>query len=345
MQKQYKPLSNIEISSFCSQMALILQSGISAIEGATIMMEDADSSDEKAILTVIHEELSESGNFYQSLEKSGVFPLYLLNMVKLGEETGKLDDVMAALADHYQREDNIQKSIKNAVTYPLAMITMMVLVILVLLTRVMPIFNQVFIQLGHEMTGFSKGILNLGTTINRYSLVFIGVFVLLAVLGLYLVRNKTLRQSIGYHLKFSRLIYERIAAGRFASGMALTLSSGLNPDQCLELVGGLIENMRFQKKVDQCREKVSEGDDISAALIEAKIFTGMHGRMTSIGAKTGALDDVMKRIADQFEEEIDTDINHLISIMEPTLVIALSVVVGIILLSVMLPLMGIMSSL
>ena len=118
---QAKPFSNMEVSAFCGQIALILKSGISSIEGITIMMEDAPEGEEKNILEFILERMQESGNLYESLSKTGLFPSYMLHMVEIGEETGTLDEVMEALSNHYDREDAIGKSIKNAVTYPLIM--------------------------------------------------------------------------------------------------------------------------------------------------------------------------------------------------------------------------------
>lgn len=345
---QKKPLSNVELSSFCEQVAMILQSGISSIEGITIMMEDATTEDEKAILAAIQEELTMTGSLYKAMESTGLFPDYLLHMVDIGEQTGKLDEVMESLSAHYDREDNISRSIKNAVTYPCIMVGMMIVVILVLIIKVMPIFNQVFKQLGTQMSGFSLGLMNIGTIINRYSIVFIAILVLLIAAVLYVTKTTSGRKlllQIGYKLRFSRTIYEGMAACRFASGMALTLSSGLNPDLSMDLVTELSDDPEFQKKLDKCKEEIAEGKDMTDALFTSHIFSGVYARMASIGSKTGALDKVMAKIAGLYEEDIDTRLSNVLAVLEPTLVIALSLIVGVILLSVMLPLMGIMSSL
>ncbi|MEG0108087.1 MAG: type II secretion system F family protein [Lachnospiraceae bacterium] len=127
--------------------------------------------------------------------------------------------------------------------------------------------------------------------------------------------------------------------------MALTLSSGLNSDQSLELAGTLVDDSHFQKRILDCQTLVSTGTDFSAALSESGIFSGIYARMVSVGFKTGSLDDVMKKIASQYEEEIDSSITRMIAILEPTLVAVLSIIVGVILLSIMLPLIGIMSNL
>lgn len=346
-QVQGKPFTNMEVSSFCGQIALILKSGISSLEGITIMLEDASSADEKDILQAVLEHMQETGSMHQALERTGLFPSYMLHMIQIGEETGTLDEVMTALSEHYDREDSIAKSIKNAVTYPLIMAGMMVVVIIVLLVKVMPIFNQVFVQLGTEMTGFSRALMGIGNAINRYSIVFIvilGVIVGLLLFGTRTARGKQTFRNIGYKFRFTRVIYEEIAACRFASGMALTLSSGLNPERSMELVSALNDDVHFQKKIDACQGLINDGSDLSEALHSTGILTGMYARMASIGAKTGSMDQVMDKIAGLYQDDIDTRMNNGLAVLEPTLVIALSLIVGVILLSVMLPLMGIMSS-
>lgn len=343
-----KQLSNTELSAFCNQTALILKSGISSIEGISIMLEETENASEKAILQTIYDTLLETGSFFKALEASSVFPPYLLHMADIGEQTGRLDDVMKSLAEHYEREENISRSIRSAVTYPLIMICMMAAVILVLITKVMPIFNQVFAQLGQEMTGFSRALLSLGTAVNRYSAALIAVLVIMIALGFYFVKTKRGRRSfivLANHIPAVRRLHDKTSSCRFADCMALTLSSGLNPDYCTELAHNLIEDEAFQKKIDSCRQMMSEGTEFSDALSKTGIFSGVYGRMASLASRTGGLDTVMREIAEKYEDEIDTRLTSVISVIEPTLVIILSVIVGIILLSVMLPLMGIMSGL
>ena len=342
-----KPFSNLELSSFCGQTALILKSGISALEGLTIMMEDAASSEEKEVLETLLANMQETGNLYQAMESTGLYPSYMLRMVQIGEETGTLDAVMDSLRIHYEREDSIRKGIRSAVTYPMIMVAMMAVVVIVLLVNVMPIFNQVFIQLGTEMTGISRTLMHVGNVINRYAVVFLLLLAVIVGLGLYgtrTVSGRRMFRRIGYRLGFTRKIHEELAACRFASGMALTLSSGLNPDRSMELVTSLNDDPVFQEKIDLCLKKVREGEDLSEALFHSGMFTGVYARMASIGSKTGTMDQVMEQIADLYQEDIDTRTNNLLAVLEPTLVAVLSLVVGVILLSVMLPLMGIMSS-
>lgn len=347
-QQTYPPMSNTEVSFFCSQMAMILKSGISSVEGISIMLEETGPSSEQELLSAINERLNETGSFYMALESVRVFPDYMLHMTNIGEQTGKLDQVMEALAVHYEREASLAQSVRNALTYPLIMIMMMLLVILVLITKVMPIFNQVFQQLGSEMTGFSRAILEFGSAINRSSVTILAMVIVLALFIVFFTKSRKGRewfQSFASHFTWVRAFSDKIAACRFASGMALTLSSGMNQSECLTMAARLIDSPSFGEKINICQTKVDDGEDLAKALAETGIFSGLYARMTSIGSRTGTLDEVMTDIASKYQDEVDQKFISILSTVEPALVIILSVIVGLILLSVMLPLMGIMSGL
>ena len=334
-EKKSRPFNNMEMASICSQLALILKSGISLLEGISIMLEDAGTEEERRILQTLLDEVMMHGSLNLAMETVGLFPAYAVQMVKIGEETGTLDEVMQALADHYEREDSISKGIRQAVTYPL-------------LIKVMPIFNQVFVQLGTEMTGFSRVLMDMGNVLSRYSVVFavILIVIVLAILvGTRTQKGRAFFHHLGYRIGVTRPMMERTAACRFASGMALTLASGLDPERSLELVGSLNDDPDFQKKLENCKERLAGSEELSTALTASGIFSGMYSRMIAIGGRTGSMDQVMKQIADLYQNEMDDKMNRAIAVLEPTLVIALSLVVGVILLSVMLPLMGILSSL
>jgi type IV pilus assembly protein PilC len=268
-------------------------------------------------------------------------------MAQIGEETGTLDRVMESLSRYYDREDAIRRSVKSAVTYPLIMAAMMIVIILVLLVKVMPIFNQVFVQLGTEMTGFSRTLMQLGTLLNAHALVL--VVILLVIAGVVFWAFRTVSgmhfvQRLGHRLPFTRRIYEKTAACRFADAMSLTLASGLHPERSMELVCELNEDEIFAEKLAKCRRLQAEGVEFAEAMHQAGIFTGTYARMITLGSRTGSLEQVMGRIASLYQDEIDTRLSNMLAVLEPTLVILLSLVVGVILLSVMLPLMGILSS-
>jgi type IV pilus assembly protein PilC len=346
--KKLPPLSLTETSAFCSQTGMILRSGISTIEGITIMLEDAKSNSEKELLTVLNDTLMMTGSLYMALQETGAFPDYMVAMVQIGEQTGKLDEVMLSLADYYEKEASLSQLVKSAVTYPCVMILMMIAVILLLITKVMPVFNEVFKQMGTEMTGISRAILDIGVFLNTHWIIIVAIIVVLVLLAFYLLKTQhgqKVFQKISEQFNGTRLLSDRIASYRFANGLALTLSSGLTPEECLNLTAQLIPDGKFRTRLAECQEKVSQGEDLCESLLECGIFSGIYTRMAAIASRTGVMDEVMKKIADQQEEEIDSRISSILGAVEPTLVVILSVIVGLILLSVMLPLMSIMSAL
>ena len=342
-----KTLSNAELASFCGQLALILRSGISAMEGISIMLDDTPSADGRALLQEILSHLEQGWTLHEAIEDTGCFPAYMCSMLELGEQSGRLDDVTQSLSAYYRREDELARSVKNAVTYPLVMLGMMVVVMLVLIIKVLPVFNQVFQQLGAGLTGISGAVLRMGAALSRYSVVVIAVAaVLAAVCAAVFFSAKGRAMLKGFSARFfaTKKLSEMIACGRFASGMHLALSSGLNIDQSLETVSRIVEHPVVGQKVEQVRQAVAEGGSLSDAVVEAGLFSGIYARMIHIGVKTGATDEVLRQISIQYDEEIERRMADAVSKLEPTLVALLSVAVGMILLSVMLPLMGIMAN-
>lgn len=344
---EQKMLANREISVFCAQVAMLLRSGIAVPEGIRIMLEDNESREGREILAAVLEHCELGEPLSTALETSGVFPKYLLDMVRIGEASGRLDEVMQALQQYYEREEAIRKNIRSAVRYPLIMILMMVLVVGVLIIKVLPIFNQVFAQLGTEMTGVSGSILRIGMTLSRYSFVLVVLIALVAAFFVYCSATESghsLRRRMGMHFFATKKMYERIADARFASGMAMLLASGLDVDKSLEMVARLVDHPVLQARIADCQKKIADGANFAGALVDAKLFSGVYGRMISIAFKTGSADTVMQELADRCNEEVQDEVNDKIFMIEPTLVAVFSVIVGIILLSVMLPLMGIMST-
>ncbi len=341
-----KKLNCQEMITFCSQMAVILHSGISAFEGISMMMEDLEKGQGAELLKTIYEEMEKGGGLYEGMEKAEVFPVYACQMVRLGENAGRLDEAMRTLADYYTQEEALYRTVRHAVSYPLFMLVMMLGVLAVLMVEVMPVFQEVFLSLGMQMGGPAGAVLRMGELMSRYS------GVLLALLGaglavlLWASRTEQGREKAAARIRRSRLagkFVRKTAQYRLAFGMSMSLRSGLDPQQSLEMMGKLVEDEDTGKKIAGCLKKMESGCFFEEAIVEADIFDGMHNRMIRIGQKTGSLDQVMEEIALQCSREASENIWNKINIIEPTVVIILAVLVGLILLSVMLPLMSIMA--
>ncbi len=345
--KEQKKLSNEEIASFCNQTALLFQAGITPVESMNILLSDIKSEKGKELIQSILTVCRQGEPFHKALAATEVFPDYVLHTISLGEESGNLDVCMLSLAAYYEKEENISENIKSAIAYPFLMIIMMLIVIFVLISKVMPIFNQVFVELGSEMTGFAASLLRLGENLNRYSLVLVAVLCLLFLL--YLITTKTYvgKQLITRFLNvfpLTRGFYESVACQRFASGMALCLSSGMDTYTSLDMVSQLVGTQKMREKIAACKNAIHTGSNLAEALSGSTIFNHLYSQMVAVGFKSGNVDVVLSQIADSYEKTTDKKIQSIISFLEPTLVIILSIIVGMILLSVILPLMGIMSS-
>lgn len=340
-------LTNSELANFTSQMALILQAGISPYEGISIMVEDSDNDKTKQFLSSIEELLNQGKTLYTSLQQTNAFPAYALHMIQIGELSGRLEEVMRSLSIHYQRQYENNESIKSAVSYPLIMIVMMFVVILVLITKVLPIFNQVFEQLGTSISGFSKTVLDIGKSFSTYSYIYIGILLILLLCFVYFTKSEQGKMKFYdflTKLRFTKNLTWKLALSKFTSGMSIALSSGLDVSQSIEMAKELIDHKQLKAKITEA-EKMLEDHDLATSLIQTNIVSGMYARLLKIGNKTGHTDQIMKEIADRYDQETNEGITRFISIIEPTLVAVLSILVGIILLSVMLPLIGIMATL
>jgi type IV pilus assembly protein PilC len=197
------------------------------------------------------------------------------------------------------------------------------------------------------MSGFSQSLLNFGNLLNRYSIIMVALLVIVALLFIFFTSTpmgKNLFKSFLGKLHVTKKLMQDLERARFASGMVLTLSSGMDTYEGLSLVNKLVESNDMKAKIENCRNLLLEGDNFPEALEKSNIFSSFYSQMVSVGFKSGSMDSAMQQIADRFEKETEKKIYSLIAILEPTLVIVLSIIVGMILLSVILPLMGIMTT-
>lgn len=332
-------LTNAEISSFCQQINMIVKAGFPIYYGISLLRDDTTDKETREFLTEIYETMEKGVTLYKALSQTGIFPKYMLQMIRIGEETGRLEEVLNSLCIYYEREAEIRAGIKQAVTYPLVMTVMMLIVIVVMITNVVPIFSDVYAELGSTLTGSAKLLMDISSFLNQYLLFFVLGCVALAALAIVFLKTP-------YGKKFyeNKGIPLTLATSRFANCMYLALASGLDTDEGFALAEDLVNNSFVQKRIHTCRELIKNGESFSKSLLEAGVFPKMYSSLITIGYKTSAMDDVMLNISKAYEKETDEKLHHFISILEPTLIIILSFFIGLILVSFLLPLLGIMSS-
>lgn len=340
-----KELSSQYLAEFCGELALLVRSGIPTADGIGLMRDDDDDKSSRALLTQLVELMASKPLFSEAAEASGRFPAYFLSAVRLGERTGRLDDTLSALATYYERRAWFEENLRKAVSYPLLLIVLMAAVVVVLVTKVLPIFGEVFDQVGAQMSGTASALMRFGSWLSSASTVLMIVLAALAAAFLLVYNVPALRTAFtGRWMRRhgENGIGARIVTSRFAMAMSMAVSSGLGTEEALTLAG---EVCGAPERAAACRDCLARGECLEDSLLHAGIFSRRDSRLLAVGTRTGNADSVMSEIAERSENEAVAALDDRLRRVEPTLVVVLSVVVGLILFSVMLPLMGVMSSL
>lgn len=332
-------MTEAEISAFCKQINMIVKAGLPTYYGISLLHEEEKDPATKALFGQIYAPMELGSSLYEALSETAAFPEYMLQMIHIGEQTGRLEEVLDSLTIYYEREAQIREGIKRAVTYPLIMSVMMLAVIVVIITNVVPIFADVYAELGSDLAGSAKLLMDISTFLNQNLLIILGAFIVIAIVLIILSQTPAGKQF------FSRRGFTRtLATSRLANCLYLALASGLDTDEGLDLAEKLVDNSYIEETIRRCKELIKEGKGFAAALLESGCFSEMHSSMITIGYKTSAMDDVMMDISKAYEEETDARLQRFVSVLEPTLIIILSFFIGLILVSFLLPLLGIMSS-
>ena len=336
-----------ELARFCHETAIILKSGIPLVEGLDMLQKEGGYRSLKGAVVLLGEQVARGGSLASALKDSGVFPPYLASMAEMGEVSGNLDSVMAYMALHYEKMDQYGRKVRAAVTYPLVLAILMAGVILLLLVQVLPMFNDILASMTGEIPAPARILTGIGRTASAILPYAAGIALFVMILGIILIRTETGRRIWdGWKLKLPLLrnIYPRILASRIGLGMSVMLKSGLSMEQAMERISGVTGNRYAAEVLEKARDDVTGGSGLTEAFAKTGLFPALFIRMMSMGGKSGELEGMLAKAAYIYEQEADSLIQRLTSSIEPLLVIILSAVVGMILLSVMLPLISIMAS-
>ena len=345
--KGKKSIAAAELSSFCSQVALILSAGLPLYDGMETLAETTKGSDYADLYQRASKGVNDTGSLYEALKADDRWPTYLVEMVGIGEQTGQLESVMNGLSEYYSREDRIRSSVVSAVTYPLVLGVMLVLIVLIMIWKVLPVFRRVLNSMGMEMTRSGSALMNLGSTVGWVVLVLVGLAVLAVIVCAILMRTSA-REGV---MAFLRRLFPpirnlsmKLSASRVASVLSMMLSSGFPTGEAMRLMPSILTDTEAAERVKGISGDLEGGASFADAMEKSRLFDSLNNRMIRMGVAAGREDQVMNKIAGLYEEQVETGISQMVSIIEPTLIALLSVVIGAILLSVMLPMAGILSS-
>ena len=332
---------------FCNQMAMILESGFSLNQGVTMVYEEMDDKNIKGVLQEVAKYLDEQVSFSEAIDLTKAFDDYMVNLVKVGETSGNLDDVMQSLSEYYARIDDITNKLKQALTYPIILIIMMVVVVGIIVFKVLPIFKDVLNGLGSDLSSYANSFMEFGQIFSLICFAVLLVLVIVIIAG-YLYQRIThvnVLSSVVQKSFLTRKLSRALNKAQITYALSLFISSGYDLQEAMKFVPKLVDDKQLRANLEKCSEDLINGDSFVEVIKKYQIYQGMQLNMIQVGFKTGQVDIIMKQLSNSFQEEVSRAIDQFLNIIEPTIVTLLSLVVGIVLMSVMLPLISIMSSL
>ena len=339
-----------ELSSFCDQIALMLESGMTLRDGIGMLADDEEKNGGRIRpYSTLKDTVEETGSLYIAMrEREKEWPHYMTEMVGIGEETGRLEEIMKNLSVYYRREGRIRDAASSAVTYPLILGGMMVIIIAVLLWRVLPVFRRVLDSLGVDRDGPAVRLMNLGAAAGWVVLGLTALAVIAVAVILLLLKSGAREKVLSFLTKALptvRRITGKLSASRIAGMLGLMLGGGFPIGNALDMSAGALSDDDAAEKVKEIRDRVRSGETFADSMAESGLYSDFHNRMLKIGSASGHEPQVLSRIAEIYEEQAEDDMAKAVSLIEPVLVALLSIVIGAVLLSMILPMAGVMSSL
>ena len=342
-----KKLSHDEIAYFCEQLSLVINAGIPLSEGAGMIGEGSEDDRISEVAALLEKSLTAGRTLFESMEDSGAFPQYAVNMVRIGTLSGRLDDVLKGLSSYYEDMADRLRSIRSAVLHPIILIAMMTAVIIVLIVQVIPMFSDIFGQFDSSVSEAVSSSVEYAYTTGTVVLIILLVILAVSLITALLSRIPSVRNALsGFASRF--ILTKRTAAlftqAKFTGAMSMMISSGIEATEALENVRLLITDRNMLARIDECRKQVIEGEPFSDALGENKLLPPIYARSVQMSYKSGSFDEAWKKIADRCSDEASATSENLIAFIEPVLIAIMAVMIGAILLTVMLPMMDIMSA-
>ena len=343
-----KELTHLEIADLCRELSLLLHAGVGLGDGLALLSEEEQEGTYRTLLERMARCVEEGAMLSTAFEEAGCFPVYVTGLIGVGERVGRTEEVLASLARYYEEREAMDRRVRSALTYPAILLMLMLVVIMVLLTKVLPVFDEVYASLGGRLTGVAGGLLLLGNALDAAMPVLCAVLAAAAVLvALFSLhdgfRAKVLtlwRQKQG-----DKGVSRKLNDARFAQALAMGLSSGLPLEEAVEMAASLLKDVpQAVSRCEKCRDLLEQGESLSKALGETGLLPAASCRLLTLGIRGGSGDEVMEEIAQRLSEDAQLALESKVSKVEPALVLVTSVLVGAILLSVMLPLMNIMTA-
>lgn len=338
-------IKKVDISRFTRQFATMISAGLPMVQCLDILGSQMESAEFRKIIMKVKDSVQSGMTLSEGLGKhKKVFDELYVNMVEAGEIGGALDTILVRLAQYREKADKLTRKVKGAMVYPLVVAIVAVGVTFAMLRFIVPVFAKMFGGLGAELPTPTKVILGISNFLKDQTLMILFIIVL-AVIGFKLfLRNpkgRLLFDSFKLKMPLLGSLVRKSAVSRFTRTLATLLSSGVSILDALNITAKTSGNMVIQNAIKKSMLSIAEGETITQPLKDSGVFPPMVTQMISVGEKTGGMDDMLSKIADFYDEEVDAAVSALTSIIEPVVIVFLGGIIGAIMIAMYLPMFDI----
>ncbi|WP_151777831.1 type II secretion system F family protein [Acinetobacter brisouii] len=328
-----KRVSTLDITIFTRQLATMMKAGVPLVQSFEIVAEGLDNPAMREVVLGIKGEVEGGNTFAGALKK---YPQYFdrlfCSLVESGEQSGALETMLERVAIYKEKSELLKQKIKKAMKYPLTVIVVAIVVTIILMVKVVPVFQDLFSSFGAELPAFTQMVVNMSKWMQEYwFIMIIGIGLVIFAIIETKKRSQKFRDGLDkLSLKlpiFGDLVYKAIIA-RYSRTLATTFAAGVPLIDALESTAGATNNIVYEKAVMKIREDVSTGQQLQFAMRAANIFPSMAIQMVAIGEESGALDAMLDKVATYYENEVDNAVDGLTAMMEPLIMAILGVLVG-----------------
>lgn len=329
----------------CRQLAAMLTSGLTLVRALDILCKEQTSEKARNIWRGIYENVQKGETFSDSLDMcDGAFPPLLVSMVGAGETSGAMDVIMQRMSEHYIKENKLNNKVKGAMIYPIVLLVLTVVVVLIMFTFIMPTFADMFDD-PDKIPALTKAMLGISTFLRTQW------WLLVIIVGGLIFAVSYIMKMPSFRLKWDRFIIKmpnigklvtKVYMARFARTMSSLYSSGIPMVECLQRASGILGNSFVTLKFDDVINEVKQGEPLSASIQRADVFDSMFCSIIYVGEESGALDEILEKSSDYYDEEADAAIQRLVSMLEPVMIVIMGVMVGLVVASVLPALYGAM---
>ena len=336
--KKVKPR---DLSVFCRQFVSITQAGVPMKEALQMLAEQTENKYLKQAVANVLANVEKGNTLADSMAaEKDIFPDIMVHMVEAGESSGSLDTSFARMAVHFEKEAKLKATIRKATIYPIILIFAVIGVIAVMLLFVIPIFIDMFADLDVEMPALTMGVMNLSkwTAGHWYVILAVIVAVILAYQAIYRTDQGRLKiDLIKMKIPLLGKLNVKSTCAQFARTMSTLMVAGVPTIDCLETVAKIVKNIHYKNALMKAREEVMKGIPLSEPLETSGIFPPMVYHMTSIGEDTGNMEDMLTKLADYYDEEVEITTQSVLAAMEPLIIVFMALIVGTLVIAVIMP--------